>query len=125
MLAVANTGLRGVEKMLPRWVIVLFVLLSEAWSVRRDSQIRFLKLQLELYKDKVPGNRVILSPEERHRMLRLGKKLEHKVDDLVGIVSVKTYKRWLREQKADRPTGRVGRPRRMTALVHDLIHTHS
>ena len=64
--------------MLPRWVIVLFVLLSEAWSVRRDSQIRFLKLQLELYKGKVPGNRVILSPEERHRMLRLGKKLDHK-----------------------------------------------
>ncbi len=63
--------------MLPRWVIVLFALLTEAWSVRRDNQIRFLKLQLELYKGKVPGNRVILSPEERRRMLRLGKKLEH------------------------------------------------
>ncbi len=70
--------------MLPRWVIVLFVLLSEAWSVRRDNQIRFLKLQLELYKEKMPGNRVILSPEERSRMLWLGKKLEHKVDDLVA-----------------------------------------
>ncbi len=81
--------------MLPRWVFVLFVLLSEAWSVRRDNQIRFLKLQLELFKGKVPGNRVIPSPEERQRLIRLGKKLEHKVDDLVGIVTVKTYKRWL------------------------------
>ncbi len=63
--------------MLQRWLMVAFLMLTEAWSVRRDNQIRFLKLQLELYKGKVPGNRVILSPEERRRMLRLGKKLEH------------------------------------------------
>ena len=107
--------------MLPRWVFVLFTLLTEAWSARRDNQIRFLKLQLELYKGKVPGNCVILSPEERHLMLRLGKKLEHKVDDLVGIVSVKTYKRWLREQKAGREPCRVGRPRKITASVRALI----
>ncbi len=107
--------------MLPNWLIVLFTILVEAWSARRDSQIRFLKLQLELYKGKVPGNRVILSPEERNRMLRLGKKLEHRVDDLVRIVSVKTYKRWLREQKEGRVTGRVGRSRRMTASVRALI----
>ncbi len=107
--------------MLPRWVFVLFTLLTEAWSVRRDNQIRFLKLQLELYKGKVPGSRVILSPEERHRMLRLGKKLEHKVDDLVGIVTVKTYKRWLREQQGGREPGRVGRPRKITASVRALI----
>ncbi len=108
--------------MLPRWVIVPFVLLSEAWSVRRDGQIRFLKLQLELFKGKVPGSRVILSPEERSRMLWLGKKLEHKVDDLVGIMTVKTYyKRWLREEKAGREPGRVGRPRKITASVRALI----
>ncbi len=107
--------------MLPRWVIVLFTMLAEAWSVRRDNQIRFLKLQLELYREKVPGNRVILSPEERQRMLRLGKKLEHKVDDLIGIVSVKTYKRWLCEEKGGREPGRVGRPREITASVRALV----
>ncbi len=69
----------------------------------------------------MPGNRVILSPEERQRLLRLGKRLEHRVDDLIGIVSVKTYKRWLREQKEDRAPGRVGRPRKITASVRALI----
>ncbi|MEZ6192068.1 MAG: integrase core domain-containing protein [Phycisphaerales bacterium] len=107
--------------MLPHWLVMLLAMLAEAWSVRRDGQIRFLKLQLELYRGKMPGNRVVLSPEERQRMLRLGERLGHRVDDLIGIVSVKSYKRWLREQEAGRSPGRVGRPRLMTASVRALI----
>jgi len=41
---------------------------------------------------------VILSPEERGRLIRLGSELGHEVHDLLSIVTVKTYKRWLREQ---------------------------
>lgn len=107
--------------MLPHWLVMLLVVIAEAWSVRRDGQIRFLKLQLELYRGKMPGNRVILSPEERQGLLRLGEEVGHHVDDLIGIVSVKTYKRWLREQKAGQTPGRVGRPRRMTAYIRALI----
>ena len=33
--------------MRPRWLVALLVLLQEAWSARRDAQIRFLKLQPE------------------------------------------------------------------------------
>jgi len=79
---------------------MLLVLIAEAWSTRRDGQIRFLNLQIELLQGKLPGNGVILSPEEWQRLLRLGERVGHRVDDLIGIVSVKTYKRWLREQKA-------------------------
>lgn len=43
--------------MRPRWVLVLLTLLLEAWSVRRDAQIQFLKLHFELLKTKLPGNR--------------------------------------------------------------------
>jgi len=107
--------------MLSNWLIVPLMLIAEAWSTRRDAKIRFLKLQLELYKEKVPGNRVILAPEERQRLLRLGKKLEHKVDDLIGIVSVKTYKRWLREKPADQAPGRVGRRRAVPPSLRALI----
>ena len=107
--------------MLPRWLMVLLMLLAEAWTVRRDYQIRFLKLQLELYRGKMPGNRVVLSPEERNRVLLLGKKLEHKVDDLIGIVSVKTYKRWLREKAAGQAPGRVGRRRAVPPSLRALI----
>ncbi len=75
---------------LPSWVLVLFELLDEAWSARCDDRIRFLKPQAELLRQRVPGNRVTLTPEERSRLLRLGAKLDHRVDNLTEIVSVKT-----------------------------------
>jgi putative transposase len=107
--------------MLSNWLMVPLLLFAEAWSTRRDTKIRFLKLQLELYKRKVPGNRVILAPEERMRLLRLGEQIGHRVDNLIGIVNVKTYRRWLREQQGGREAGRVGRPRKITASVRALI----
>ena len=107
--------------MLPRWMMVVFWMLTEAWSIRRDAQIRFLQAQVELLRKKMPGNRVILTPEERSRLLKNGEAVGHKVDDLIGIVSVKTYKRWLREQREGKAPGRVGRPRRMTTSVRALI----
>jgi hypothetical protein len=83
--------------MLPRWVQAMILLLAEAWSSRRDAQIRFLLVQVELLKQRLPEDRVILSSEERSRLLRLGEQMDHRVDDLLGIVAVKTYRRWLRE----------------------------
>ena len=107
--------------MLPRWVTVAFWMLAEAWSARRDARVRFLLAQVELMRERVPGNRVILTPEERSRLLKLGESLGHHVDDLMGVVTVKTYRRWLRERQAGQVAGRVGRPRRMTASVRALI----
>ena len=63
--------------MLPRWVQVFLTLLLEAWAARRDAQIQFLKLQVELLKNKLPGNRVILAPEDRMRLLRAGEAMNH------------------------------------------------
>jgi putative transposase len=94
--------------MMPPWLMMLLGLLSEAWSTRRAAKIRFLKVQVEMLRARVPGNRVILPPEDRRRLLQLGVAIDHRVDDLIGIVSVKTYKRWLREQRAGKEPGRVG-----------------
>ena len=107
--------------MVPTWLIAVFVALREAWSARRDARIRFLLLQIELLRQKLPGNRVILSPEDRLRLLRLGAAVNHEVDDLIGIVSVKTYRRWRREQKAGRAPGRVGRRRVIPESLRALI----
>jgi len=58
--------------MLPQWVQVLLVLMQEYWSARRCAQIQLLTLQVELLKQKLPGNRVILAPEDRERLMRAG-----------------------------------------------------
>lgn len=76
--------------MVPRWISFLFIMLSEYFTAHRSGQVRFLKLQIELLKQKLPGNRVILSPEDRELLLKAGAEIEHDVHDVIGIVSVKT-----------------------------------
>ncbi len=88
--------------MLSRCLTALLVLLHEAWSARRDAHIRFLKLQVELLKERVPGNRVILDPVERRRLMKIGAEVDHRVEESLGIVSIKTYRHWQREERAGR-----------------------
>ncbi len=94
--------MREIKSMLPRWLIALLVLLQEGWSARCDGQIRFLMLQVELLRSRLPGNRVILTPAERHRLLRIGAEVDHAVQHTLGIVTLKTYRRWLREKRDGR-----------------------
>ncbi len=44
--------------MLPGWLTAMLVLLHEAWSIKRDVHIRFLKLQVEMLKERLPGKPV-------------------------------------------------------------------
>jgi len=99
----------------------MLMVLFEAWAARRDAQIRFLKVQVEMLRERLPGDRVIVSPGERSRLLMLGAELNHQVDDLMGVVSVKTYRRWVRELQTGGSPLRVGRPKRMTASIRKLI----
>lgn len=66
--------------MMPKWLTALLVLLEEKWSDRRDCHIRFLKLQMEMLQSRLPGNRVILSPTERSRLLKVGQEVDHATD---------------------------------------------
>jgi putative transposase len=107
--------------MVPKWLTALLVLLHEAWSARRDAHIRFLKLQVEMLKERLQGNRVILSPDERRRLMKLCAYLDHDVKHSLDIVTVKTYRRWLREERDGREPGRVGRPRILKGRLRKLI----
>ena len=106
--------------MLPEWLMAMFVLLKERWSTRRDAHVRFLKLQVEILRSRLPGNRVIPDPVERRRLLKAGAEIDHAVEDTLGVVSIKTYRRWLREERGGREPGKVGRSR-LTKSLRDLI----
>ena len=59
------------RSMVPEWLVALLMLLKERWSKRRDAHVRFLKLQVEILRSRLPGNRVIPDPVERGRCSRL------------------------------------------------------
>jgi putative transposase len=112
--------LKEAQSMLPQWLIALLVMLQEAWSARRDAHIRFLKLQVEMLQKRLSGNRVILDPVERRRLMKAGAEVGHAVEDTLGIVSIKTYRRWQREDQNGRQPGKVGRPR-LTKSLREII----
>ena len=106
--------------MLPRWLSSLLLLFQEAWSARRDAHIRFLKLQVEMLRTRLPGNRVIPDPAERRRLLKIGVEIGHAVEHTLDIIHIKTYRRWLREQRDGCQVGKVRRPR-LTKALRELI----
>jgi len=44
------------------WLLMLGRVLLEAWSVRRDARVRLLTAQIEMLRERLSGNRVILWP---------------------------------------------------------------
>jgi putative transposase len=102
--------IRGQIAML-RWFYVIRHLLVEAFAARRDARVRFLKTEVEILRRKLGGNRVIPSPEDRARLLSIGRELNHHVADIIGIVTPKTYSRWVMELREGRRPRRVGRPK--------------
>jgi 3-methyladenine DNA glycosylase AlkC len=62
-------GLRSASRraipVLPNWFTAFLAMLMEAWSARRDAHIRFLKLQVEVLRSRLPANRLICPLEER------------------------------------------------------------
>ena len=107
--------------MLPRWLSSLLLLCREAWSARRDAHIRFLKLQVEILQLRLPGNRIIPDPLERRRLLKIGGEMGHAVEHTLDIISIKTYRRWLREERDGCRVGKVGRPRLPKSLCELIL----
>ncbi len=89
----------------------LLYLLFDLFTTQRNAQIQFLRKENHILRSRLDGQRLILSPEERNRLLAIGRQLKHQVKDLISIVQFQTYQRWLKEQQAGKQPGRVGRPR--------------
>ncbi len=94
---------------MPHWLNVILTLLLERYEARRDAKVRFLKAEVQILRRKLRGNRVILDPKDRCHLLELGEDLGHWVKDIIGIVSYKTYQRWIREQKQGKKPRKIGR----------------
>jgi len=102
-------------------VLAWFKLLRIIARVDLDEQVRFLKAENEILRSRIKGNRVILKPTERAKLLSIGEMLGHKVEHLISIVTFKTYQRWVCELLGSKVTNHVGRPREITDELRKLV----
>jgi putative transposase len=111
-----------------RCLFVAAHLLIEASTARRDARVRFLQAQVEILRRKLGGNRVVPRPDDRTRLLTIGREFNHDVADVIGIVTPRTYARWVRDQRHGRNVKPVGQPkvsRNVRETVVRLAHENA
>lgn len=92
------------------------LLLVIAGSTQRElaRQVRYLKTENEILRSKLP-TRISITAKERQRLVKFGAKLGKALRQLVSIVTLDTFLRWIREEKTSgkRKTkaAKRGRPR--------------
>jgi len=75
------------------WFFSMLRILIELHLSCCDAQLRMYKAQIDIVMARQDGNRIILSPEERSRLLRIGEELGHQLKDSIPLVTFKTYQR--------------------------------
>ena len=93
----------------------LLVFLASLTQQELARQVVFLQAENRILRSRLPG-RVIATPSEKSRLIKLGRDLGVKLRELISIVSYSTFRRWIREAEAahvtrEPPPQPTGRPR--------------
>ncbi len=89
----------------------LLFLLARCTRNELIRQIEFLKAENEILRKRVPKKRIVLKPDERDRLLKLGSALGSKLKHLITIVGYDTYLRWQRNKRKNEPVKKMERPK--------------
>lgn len=79
-------------------------------------QIEFLKAENEMLRKRIPRRAIVLNPEERDRLIRLGQAMGVCLKPFITIVTYETYNFWLRKLRNQAPRKKMGRPRTPEAI---------
>ncbi|WP_437222435.1 DDE-type integrase/transposase/recombinase [Planctomicrobium sp. SH661] len=98
----------------------LLALIASATDRELAKYIQFLKEENKILRARIPGT-IHTRPEERERLLKVGKAIGRAIEDSPTIVSVSTFYRWLREETAPKrkqnPKGGQRKPWEIRELV--------
>jgi len=81
----------------------LLALIASATDRELAKYVQFLKEENKILRSRVKGQ-VHTKPEEKERLLKFGKALGRAVDELITIVTTKTFYKWMRDQNNKKPT---------------------
>ena len=104
----------------------LLALIASATDKELAKYVQFLKEENKILRSRVDGQ-IHTKPEERERLLDLGKELRRAIEELITIVSPKTFYRWIRERdgrkRKPNPKGGQRKPREIRELVIQIATT--
>lgn len=104
----------------------LLALIASASDKELAKYVQFLKEENKILRSRVDGQ-IHTKPEERERLLDLGKELGRAIEELITIVSPKTFYRWIRERDGRKrkanPKGGQRKPREIRELVIQIATT--
>jgi putative transposase len=81
----------------------LLALIASATDRELAKYVQFLKEENKILRSRVKGQ-IHTKPAERERLLKFGIALGRAVEELITIVSPKTYYRWMRDRQNKKPT---------------------
>ena len=104
----------------------LMALIASGTDRELAKYVEFLKEENKILRARIPGQ-VHTKPDERRRLVQLGKALGRAFDELLTIVSISTFYRWCRDETAGKkkanPNGGQRKPREIRELLILLART--
>lgn len=101
----------------------LLKLIAHSGHRKLVHQIQYLKAENEVLRARIPG-KIIVTPKERRRLIKLGKRVGPAIKELITVVTYRTFQRWLADLKkpkaerlAKRKPGRSRKPIELRQLV--------
>ena len=103
----------------------LLALIASATDKELAKYVQYLKEENKILRARIPGQ-IHTRPAERERLLKFGKPLGRAIEELMTVVSPKTFYRWVREgsgSKNRKPKGGQRKPREIRELVLQIATT--
>ena len=105
----------------------LLAMIASATDRELARYVEFLKVENRILRSRIPGQ-VHTKPEERSRLVKLGRDLGRAIEELITLVSPATFYRWCREepgssQKKRNPTAGKRKPREIRELFIEIAKT--
>ena len=104
----------------------LLALIASASNNELAKYVEFLKEENKILRARVPGQ-IHTKPDERSRLVKLGKALGQAIEELITLVAPSTFYRWCREEQSGKskknPKGGQRKPREIRELVLEIART--
>jgi hypothetical protein len=98
---------------MPRLLQPLWLILASVTDRRLAQMVEYLKEENRILRSRLPRN-ITVTARERNRLIKLGKRLGSAINELISIVTPRSFARWVvgdRVPKRRRVDRKPGRPR--------------